>query len=192
MLRAFIAVDLPVDISEKIGNILLELKHDLGEKIIRWVPVQNIHLTLKFLGNVSSANLAMLENVLSNIVAQHHPLAVQVGGLGAYPKVRSPRVIWIGVETTPELIALYEAVDKETDRLGYPSERRLYSAHLTLGRVSRHATLQDVERIANSLLEHKNMGVLGSILVREVHLFRSDLRPEGAVYTRLFTARLKP
>jgi len=192
MIRAFIAIDLPEDVSEQIGNILLELKRDLGERIVRWVPKQNIHLTLKFLGNVSTTNLVVLENVLSSVVAQHHFFTVQVGGLGAYPKVRSPRVIWIGVETTPELIALQGAVDKETDRMGYPSERRPYSAHLTLGRVSRNATLQDVERISNFLMEHKNVGVLGSILVRAVHLYRSDLRPDGAVYTRLFTAGLKP
>ncbi len=187
-LRAFIAIDLPEDIQEQLSKVAHDLKCNLGEEVIRWVPIQNIHLTLKFLGNVPLRNLGVLEQILSDIAHQHQPFRIQIGGLGAFPKIRAPRVIWIGVENSPELIAVQKAVDRETARLGYPSEGRAYSAHLTLGRVSRHATSHDIERIANYLMEYKTPNVLGSMLVRELLLFRSDLIPSGAIYTRLFTA----
>lgn len=154
---------------------------------MHWVHPQNIHLTLKFLGDVSASNLEILTRLLQTEAARHRSFAVEVGGLGAFPSIHRPRVIWVGVKAPPALAALQHAIDSETVRLGYSSEDRPFSPHLTLGRVAHNAGSTDVQRIAEMLTKIK-VGELGTVDMREVRLYRSDLRPEGAVYTSLFTA----
>jgi 2'-5' RNA ligase len=122
-------------------------------------------------------------------VVAHPEFQISVGGIGAYPKIRRPRVIWIGVEAPSELIHLQRSIEAQTARLGYAKDRRSFSPHLTLGRVSRNATPREVRQIGNVLAETK-IGFLGVTPVKEVHLYRSDLKPGGAVYTRLFTTPL--
>ncbi|HSO28146.1 MAG TPA: RNA 2',3'-cyclic phosphodiesterase, partial [Anaerolineales bacterium] len=108
---------------------------------------------------------------------------------GAFPSVRRARVIWTGVQAPPDLIQLQRAIEAETARLGYAAEERGFTPHLTLGRVSRNANANDARRISQAL-DELQVGFLGAMRVEAVHLFRSDLKPGGAVYTRLFTAPL--
>jgi 2'-5' RNA ligase len=156
---------------------------------VRWVPSENIHLTLKFLGDVSIANLDMLTKILGGIVSTHRSFEVSAGGLGAFPKIHQPRVIWIGLEVPPELMAIQHNLELETARLGYTREERPFSPHLTLGRVSRNASPAEIQAIAKVLGTTK-VGFLGATRVKTVYLFRSDLNPGGATYTRIFSAPL--
>jgi 2'-5' RNA ligase len=190
VIRAFIAIDLPVEVHECLEQVSFYLKRKLEDIPVRWVAVPNIHLTLKFLGDVSLSNLEMLEKCLVSETANYRPMTISVGGIGAYPRIRRPRVIWVGVEAPAELNALQRAIDVGTSRVGYSRDKRPFSAHLTLGRVSRNATPRDVGKIGDVLSDYK-VGFLGVARVREVHLFRSDLKPTGAVYTRMFSAPLK-
>lgn len=188
-IRSFIAIDLPAKIHNRLEKVSIHLKENLEGAPIRWVPVTNIHLTLKFLGDVSESNLEVLKDVLDTVVSNHNKFEISIGGLGAFPKARRPRVIWIGIEAPPELASIQRNIESETARLGYARERRPFSPHLTLGRVSRSAGSRDVRKVAQ-VLNNFRVGFLGVARVEAVNLFRSDLQPGGAVYTGLYTAQL--
>ncbi len=190
VIRAFIAIDLSPEIRRRLDQVSSQLKQRLDGIPIRWVPASNIHLTLKFLGDVSLNNLEMLKKVLQTEVEGHHPFEVSVGGLGAFPTVRHPRVVWIGVEAPTDLASIQRGVDSAMGKLGYAQEDRPFSAHLTLGRVSRNANSRDTHQIGETL-EATKIGFLGVVQVDAILLFKSDLQPTGSVYTKLFSAPLK-
>jgi 2'-5' RNA ligase len=189
--RAFIAVDLSIEVQRGLEGVLGQLQPALHGAPVRWVPPRNMHLTLKFLGDVSPKNLEMIKGILAAEAENHSPFEIQVGELGAFPSIRRPRVVWIGVQAPPALEKLQHEIDLQTARLGYPQEERKFTPHLTLGRVGRNASPKDADKIAE-VLSATPVGLLGSTRIREVYLYRSDLNPQGAVYTRLFTALLKP
>ncbi len=190
VVRAFIAVDLPTDLQDRLAQVTSELQELMGDVPVRWVPAENMHLTLKFLGDVSSNNMDVLHDIIKGETSDRESMVISLGGLGAYPKPRRPRVIWVGVEAPGELIALQRGIDKQTGRVGYARDRRPFAPHITLGRVSRNAVPKDV-RIIGDILCTKKIGFLGVARVRAVHLYRSDLQPGGAVYSRLFSASLE-
>ena len=189
VIRAFIAIDLAPDIRRKLDQVSFGLKQLMTEGLVRWVSADNIHLTLKFLGDVSVANLETLKEILRQEASACAPFDIRVEELGAFPTLHRPRVIWVNVHGPQELVALQQSIDEETARLGYAREERAFSPHLTLGRVSRRASPGEVRRLGEILAsahpEHP-----GAMRVDAVHLFRSDLRPSGAVYTCLDTAPL--
>jgi 2'-5' RNA ligase len=189
VVRAFIAIDLSPEIHKRLDQVASELKERLAGVPVRWVPVENIHLTLKFLGDVSLTNLEILKKILRSEAGNHLPFEISIGQLGAFPSKRRPRVIWVGVEAPQELMDLQRAIESETTRLGYSRDRREFSPHLTLGRISRNANSADLRQIGEVLRTYE-VGFLGATRVKEVHLFRSDLQPGGAVYTSLLNVPL--
>jgi 2'-5' RNA ligase len=189
VIRAFIAIDLSPEIQRKLVEVQENYKSQLNTIPVRWVPVTNIHLTLKFLGDVSLSNINILTEMLLAEVSNHHQFEITVGGSGTFPNLRQPRVIWIGIQAPQELTIIQRGIEATTTRMGYTREDRGFSPHLTLGRVSRNATSQDVKAISH-VIEKTRIGFLGATNVEEVHLYRSDLNPNGAVYTRIFTASL--
>lgn len=116
---------------------------------------------------------------------------ISVGGMGVFPKITQPRVIWVGVEAPDDLASLQRAIENDMQRLGYVRERRSFTPHLTLGRVSRNANSHELRQVIQVLQDYK-VGFLGVSRVIAVYLYRSDLNPGGAVYTSLFTAPLRP
>jgi RNA 2',3'-cyclic 3'-phosphodiesterase len=189
IIRAFIAIDLSAEIQQRLNDVLENYKALLNNIPIRWVPVSNIHLTLKFLGEVSTSNLNILTDMIQTEVTSHHQFEISVGRSGAFPNNRQPRIIWIGVEAPQELTSIQIGIETATARLGYAREERTFSPHLTIGRVSRNVPMQDVKLISQTL-ENNRVGFLGAICIEKVHLYKSDLLPTGAVYTRIFTASL--
>jgi RNA 2',3'-cyclic 3'-phosphodiesterase len=188
-IRAFIAIELPEDIRRQLDEVVKQIKSQAGEatcRAVRWVPASNIHLTLKFLGEVSTGNLPALASILQREAASHHNFDMTIGELGAFPNIRRPRVIWIGTEAPDDLTVLQKAIDAETHQLGYPSEDRPFSPHLTLGRISQSARPNEVSKLTLILAEIK-IGEIGHMTANRIHLFRSDLHPGGAVYTSLFS-----
>jgi 2'-5' RNA ligase len=189
VIRAFIAIRLSDEILHGLDQTLVELKKRLPKAPVRWVPPQNIHLTIKFLGDVSVASLDLLTQMLQTEASRHTPFEFNVGGLGAFPSARRPRVVWVGVDAPPALGALQRGVEAEMARLGYEPEGRDFSPHLTLGRVNRNAGPGDLRDLAG-VLESYRPGALGAVSVQAVRLYRSDLHPTGSVYTELFSANL--
>lgn len=189
VIRAFIAIDLSAEIQQHLDEVLQNYKKQLTNIPIRWVAAVNIHLTLKFLGDVSLSNLNLLTDMIKVEISSHHQFDISVGGSGAFPNIRQPRVVWVGVEAPAELTSIQNGIETATARLGYTREERAFSPHLTLGRVSRNATSQDVKAITKAL-ETNRVGFLGVTCVEKVHLYRSDLQPSGAVYSQIFSASL--
>ena len=189
VLRAFIAADLTPAVREAVAEASARLRAKLADLPLRWVAPQNMHLTLKFLGDVSARNLRLLENMLASEAAKHCAFEFGVGTLGAFPSERHPRVLWVGVSGPEILFHLHEGIENAMARLGYPRERRPYQPHLTLARVARNAPAGVIRQVSQVLRE-ETLGYLGSVRVEAVHLYRSDLSPRGPRYTRLFTAPL--
>ncbi len=189
LLRTFIAIEIPSEIQNAIHQNTAGLRQTLDRSLVRWVPVQNIHMTLKFLGNVSAANLETLDRMLITEASLHQPFTIQVGGLGVFPSPRRPRVIWIGVEAPETLTSLQHSIESAAARIGYEAESRPFSAHLTIGRVNQRAPGAELQRVRTAI-EDTRIPPLGTVKVDAVYIFRSDLKPSGAVYTRLYEAHL--
>lgn len=190
VIRAFIAINIPPDIQHGLEQVSSQLKHDLADVSVRWVPVPNIHLTLFFLGDVSIGNVGLLKDNLHAEVSEHISFEISVGRVGAFPGVQRPRVIWVGVEAPVALRSIQEGLEHRMTRLGYPREERSFSPHLTLGRVSRNISPAEVRKISQ-VLQASKVGFLGTAKVNQIHLYRSDLNPDGAVYTVVHTESLK-
>jgi 2'-5' RNA ligase len=189
IIRAFIAVNISPEILSRIKDVADEMQQSIEGVPVRWVPIENIHLTLKFLGDVSISNLEYLKKILSLAGKTHRACEISVGGLGAYPNSHRPRVLWIGMKAPQALMLLQHTLEVETEKLGYDREGRPFSPHLTIGRVSRNATGRDIHRLA-TLLEELKVGFLGVAIAGQVHLYQSDLGSKGAKYSCLFTVPL--
>lgn len=187
LLRAFIAVEIPSTIQNSIHDSTAGLRKTLGDGLIRWVPPHNVHLTLKFLGDVSSASLDLIKQMLTAEAGQHSCFEMQVEGIGSFPNSRRPRVIWVGLHAPAALESLQRGIESASARLGYTPEEKSFSPHLTIGRVKQNLSAPEIQRI-RAALEETKIGLLGIVHVDAVHLFKSDRQPSGSVYTRLFSA----
>ena len=187
-IRAFIAIDLPLSIQRGLDQVIHQLKGP-RTKAVRWVLSKDIHLTLKFLGNVQPGKLKALKDVLIAEANSFYEFEFQVGEFGVFPNLRKPRVIWVGIQSPQNLHDLQKAIDLSTQPLGYPGEDRPFSPHLTLGRVSQNASFQEIRDVSETLFSFQ-LGTLGVVKADAITLFRSELFPIGAVYTRLSVVKL--
>lgn len=190
VVRAFIAISLSTEITRQLNQVIENLQARLPGVAIRWAPAQNIHLTIKFLGDVSISNLEMVKKIIQVEASHHSAFEMSVGNLGAFPTINRPQVLWVGIEAPQELYAIQGGIESEAARLGYARENRPFSPHLTLARTARNVTPEDVRQIG-SVLAGYPVGYLGALRVQELHLYQSDLQRSGAVYTRLFTVGLQ-
>lgn len=197
-LRAFIAVEISPVIQQAIHSETESLRRALGPELVRWVPCENLHLTLKFLGDISSANVDMLADMLTAEAGRASPFSMRVSGLGSFPTLRHgsgqapkrARVLWVGLHAPAGLAALQHGIESAAAKIGYEAEERPFSPHLTIGRVRPQVTASEQRSIWQAL-ERTQVGDLGETDVSSVHLYKSDLNRNGAVYTRLFSAHLK-
>ena len=189
LLRAFIAVELPLEIRQTVCGATSKLRNEIGA-LVRWVPIENMHLTLKFLGDVSPSNVDMLSQMLRAEMDLFNCFDLRLNGLGSFPNLKRPRVIYIGIQAPAGLEALQRGIESAARRLGYGSEERGFSPHLTIGRVKQNVTATEQQTIRRAL-EGTKIDALGTARVNSVELFKSYLRPTGSVYTRLYSARLK-
>jgi 2'-5' RNA ligase len=185
LLRSFLALEIPSGLQRLIADRTAPVRRALPSPLVRWVAAENIHLTVKFLGDVSPANLTRLAEALQREAAGLPAFPVQVGGLGAFPNTRRARVLWIGLQPPAELFTLQRLTESLCERLGYEREARPFSAHLTIGRVGQHAGPGEHARI-HQALEQVQIDLLGSPCLDALCIFKSELRPTGSVYTRLY------
>jgi len=156
--------------------------------------VQDAHLTVKFLNDVPSERIEAIGRAMDATCAERQPFALELVGLGCFPDTRRPRVVWAGVrDETGALLALHRDLESALEALGYPREQRPFSPHLTLARVREGASRASVEALGQSVVAQQAGAerVLAQMLVNGLTLFRSDLRPEGPLYTALHRAVLK-
>lgn len=191
MWRLFIAIELPPAVLSQLVQMQETLKKRTPPETVRWVNPGGIHLTLKFLGDVSVTRRSSLEKALASAVEGHTPFGLATGSLGCFPNTRRPRVVWVGIhDNVKALTALHDAVEAHVAPLGYPTEDRPFSPHLTLGRVRREARPGDV-RALGELVDHHPPAEPHGWQVTGVSLIRSELKPAGAVYTVLYHAPLE-
>jgi len=187
-IRTFIAIQLPTSIHDQLSVVLDQINQPPVPGV-RWVPPHNIHLTLRFLGDVSPTSLKSLAGAIHGEASRHKPFEITVEGLGAFPSKQRPRVIWVGITAPGALARLQHGIENEANHLGYPPEERPFSAHLTVGRVSSHAAPAEIQQVSQRL-EQINPGKLGSFTVDSVKIFKSDLNPSGSIYTVLYSLPL--
>jgi 2'-5' RNA ligase len=189
LLRAFIAIEIPLAVRKNLCEAIAPIKKDIGDTV-RWVPTDNMHMTLKFLGDVSASNVEMLSELLRAEADLFPCFDIRLEGLGAFPTPKRPRVLYIGIQAPATLEALQRGIDAAAHKLGYESEERGFSPHLTIGRVKQNSTSADQQTIRRAL-EQTRIDSPGTARVDSVHLYKSDLQPTGSVYTRLYSAPLK-
>jgi 2'-5' RNA ligase len=187
LLRAFIAIEIPAEIKKAIAVQTASLHLDTG-RAVRWVTSENIHLTLKFLGELSATNVGLLSQALQAECSQQAAFQIAVSGLGSFPNLRRPRTIWVGLNSPPDLERLQRKVEDLVARMGYAAEDKPFSAHLTIGRVREQVSPQET-KLLQAALAGMRIDELGSFTVQAVTLFKSELRPSGPVYTQLSSAR---
>lgn len=183
VLRLFIAVELPADVRRRLAEVADELR-GMGLDRLRWVRPENIHITLKFLGETPADSLPQIEDALRAAAEGVAPHELKLGKLGKFGGRQNPRVLWVDVGGDVDALkALQKRVDARIAPLGFSTDERPFAAHLTLARVP-----QDLARkVARPLTEAVEAVKVPDtpIPVREVVLMRSELRPGGPVYTRL-------
>lgn len=184
--RCFVAVGLPDDLREEIGAFLEREAVRVGG--VRWVAREQLHLTLKFLGDTPPERVPEIGRALDAALAGVSPCTLELRGAGAFPSASRPRVVWIGAGAgAAELGALAAAVERCCSALGFPAEERAFAAHLTVGRVK--APPRDPAALPR-LLAAVRERVWGRFLVPAVHLMRSELFPAGPIYSILHETRL--
>ena len=180
MIRAFLAIELPDALRPGLAQVQEELKRSHAD--VRWVAVGNIHLTLKFFGNVPEDEIDALALAARQAAAEAAPLQLQATGVGAFPSPLSPRVVWLGLggDVVP-LTRLFYGLEKAFTTLGYLPEGRAFNPHLTLGRVKSPANR---DRLAKMLAKMPPLD-WPPFEVKELILFQSVLSPQGSKYTPL-------
>lgn len=185
MIRTFIALDLPLAVKSELDKLIGELRQ--SKPAVTWVKADRLHLTIKFLGNVPLEKIAELKTALQDVASRSAPFRLQPSGCGAFPSLKQMRVIWAGLKDHQQQLSHLQAkVEVALAPLGFPPEGRPFRAHLTLGRVKGPRELSSLQK---ALLARQNFQA-EAFDVTELVLYKSDLRPEGPLYTPLFRAIL--
>lgn len=180
MIRAFLAIDLPDSYQAGLSAVQDYLKQSGAD--VSWTKVANIHLTLKFFGDIAPDQIGAITAAASPAAGATPALTLGVAGVGTFPGPKNPRVIWLGLCGQTELLGrLARELEKAFVPLGFPPEKRAFTPHLTLGRVRSPRGREALAR----LLQSKTLPDFLEFKVRELVLYQSTLRPQGALYTPL-------
>src|SRR6266849_4275569 len=175
-MRLFVALAIPAAVREKLAELLGSLRTVSPQT--RWVRPENLHVTLKFIGEIPETKLDAIQSALA-AVRSDQPVAIDFRGLGFFPNEKHPRVFWAGIEASPNLKTVAADIDKATETVGIPREQRAFSPHLTLARFE-PPRLPDKLRAA--IQEHAARD-FGCLRTNQFHLIESKLKPSGAEYT---------
>jgi len=178
-MRTFIAVELPENIKNKIGELQAPLKKT--KAFVSWVKPENIHITLKFLGEVPEEKINEVFSATGLALKNAKKFKINLKEMGAFPDFRRPRVIWIGAGMGgEELSNMANKIEEEMEKIGYPKENRKFSPHFTMGRVKSPKGIEKLMELVKSTdFETED------IEVNEVTVMKSQLHPAGAIYTPL-------
>jgi len=183
--RAFIAIAVPESVLRSCEELMARLK---GLNLQgRFAKTRSIHLTLQFLGNIDEDQIAGIARVLEQAGKEVAPFDLEMGQSGVFPHLANPRVVWIGVEPVDAIMNLQSKIQQGLEPLGFPEENRDFHAHLTLLRLKSRKNLGGLREYLQAEGPRLQAGV---IKAEEIHLYQSILKPEGAEYRKLFTARL--
>jgi len=183
-MRTFIALELSNEVKNELSRLQTELKKTGAE--IKWVNPENIHLTIKFLGNIASDKIERIKKILDETSSRSAPFKISLFRLGAFPSLDRPRVIWAGIDRgCAEVEKIAGIMEEKFGVAGFEKNDRPFSAHLTLGRVRSGKNIPGLKK-AISAVEVRP----GSCLIKHIGFFQSTLTPRGSIYTPLHAAEL--
>jgi 2'-5' RNA ligase len=188
-IRSFIAIELPDELRVELGKIQNSLITS-QQNWVKWVKPDSIHLTLKFLGDISTDQIKEIRQAIEDATSEIPPFTLKIRDLGVFPNLKRVQVIWVGLDGDLEkLINLQKRIEENMDILGYPAEERGFTPHLTLGRVRFQPPLSDLQKFTKLITETKFESTI-KIDVNAVHLIKSQLTPQGAIYSKLNSVNL--
>jgi 2'-5' RNA ligase len=180
-IRSFLALDPPEEILREVGEVQNRLKK-LIQGDVRWVRPEAIHLTLKFFGDIPECDVANISAVAGKAAAEVGPFDLAIGGAGVFPDPHRPRIIWLGMNgEVARLVTFQQGTEQSLQEIGFPRGERPFRPHLTLGRIKTPKGLIGL----TGVLEKGETYMAGRFTASGLGLFKSDLTPRGASYTRL-------
>ncbi|MFW6173671.1 MAG: RNA 2',3'-cyclic phosphodiesterase [Elusimicrobiota bacterium] len=180
--RGFIAID--IDASPNIVQFLEEIASSKAD--VKVVPPQNIHITLKFLGDVQEDKVDQIEQIMNDSVKPIKPFIIKLNGSGVFPNKNYIRVVWIGIQDAENIVNIAKNIDERLSELGFKKEKRGFSAHLTVGRVK---TGKNKQSLLKTIQDYEDFE-FSSQQVNSIKLKKSDLTPKGPIYTTLKEVKL--
>ena len=180
--RAFIAIELPETLKDKLTDIQTALKANLKDGV-SWAKSETVHLTVKFIGNIEPSRLKEVSTAIKNATAVTGSFELTAKGLGAFPSIARPSTLWVGIEESRELKALHERVESRTEDIGLQREKKGLHPHLTLARVRSSRAKAEIRRRLVEALKDFTLELSHRFTVKEVVLFKSELHKDGAVHT---------
>lgn len=189
MLRTFVAVEFPSEVITKIARITAYLQTQTPGTALKWVAPENLHLTLKFLGDTHESKIPELGRCIQDALQSQSPFKITIEGLGMYPNASQPRVVWLGIKDAGNLRQLHHELAKVLKDFDPEPEKCSFSPHLTIARIRQNVSHDGVRQVGETLSQFK-VDSLGSFEVQTIHLFKSELTPQGPIYTSLFSMPL--
>jgi 2'-5' RNA ligase len=188
-MRTFIAIELPGEIKDFLSQLQARLKTSAAD--VKWVEPENIHLTLKFLGEIDDKKLNAILQIIEGLGKGRDAFSLRLSSLGAFPKINSPRVIWVGVDKGDrEAKEIARGLEESIAKIGIPKENRAFSSHITIGRMrsplNREKLVQELLKLTENF-GRENL----EFPVTKITLFKSTLAPSGPIYEILKEANLK-
>ncbi len=189
-IRSFVAIELPEELKLALTRLRDQLRSG-SQAPAKWVDPYSIHLTLKFLGNISADMVGQITAALEEAVRGVSPFRLEVKGLGAFPGLKRVQVVWVGVTgEVDRLSQLQKRIESGLAPLGFTPESRSFTPHLTLARLRDRATPDERQRLGQ-LIAGTSLETIYAIDVDSVHLMMSQLTREGAVYSRISSVKLQ-
>jgi 2'-5' RNA ligase len=184
-MRTFIAIEISEEIRNALDQAESHLKYSGAD--VKWVAKENIHLTMKFLGEVSEKKVEEIKSILDEIGRRTRPFEMIIKDIGAFPKIEYPRVVWVGLDKgANESKAIAEEIDNALSKIGFAKETRPFTGHLTLGRVR---SPKNKDKLKEKMMNYQ-LPAVKPHLVSSITLFQSTLTPKGSIYTKLHEAKL--
>lgn len=188
-IRSFIAIELPVELKQALSRLQAKMKS--ASAPVKWVDPGNIHLTLKFLGDINVEDTSRITTALGDAARSAHPFDIGISRLGAFPSLKQARVVWVGLTGELEkLEQLQKRIEAGLAPLGFPPEGRSFTPHLTIARVRDYARPDDRQKLGE-MISGLSLEKEYTIGVNAVHLIKSQLTREGPIYSKISTVTLK-
>lgn len=188
-IRSFIAIELPDTLKRELSRLEDELKKAAPNIGIKWVNPHAIHLTLKFLGSINVDRISSISKVMELTGREATPFQLKPGVLGAFPSLRRPQVVWIGLSgEIDRLKALQQRLDSSLTNIGFAAESRSFSPHLTLARLRQETSLREWQNLGE-VLAKTSVNLVAAIDVSAISLMRSELTRTGVIYHRICSAQ---
>ncbi|MBF0224803.1 MAG: RNA 2',3'-cyclic phosphodiesterase [Desulfobacterales bacterium] len=188
-IRAFIAVEIPQNIFPFLKKTCENFKSIIKKtNRISWVNIENIHITLKFLGDINIDAIDKIKEAIKITAKQISPFSLKLKEIGVFPSVRKPRVIWLGIsENVKKLITLNEILEDNMEKIGFSKEEKQFKAHITMARVKEIKSYEEIANAINSVSAPESESFMCDKLI----LFQSTLKPTGAIYNKIIVEPLK-